>query len=162
MLKLRILGNTTILNFDFSDSFKSIKGLALPMIKEVRFFRIIIVLLITGSCETSPSFYKKNDVELLYSQLDSDSLTIIYSTPLEGMYYSSGILYEYNKHNELTIRFLRSTTSEKAIKGATKSYLIQDVSDSLTKIYPPTSYLARLPNYLNQSCVGKGCIIISD
>jgi hypothetical protein len=115
------------------------------MIKRAHLFKIIMVLLIAGSCERSPAFYKKDDVELLYSQIDSDSLTIIYATPLETMYYSSGILYDYNKNNELTIRFLRSEISENAIQGATKSYLIQNVSDSLMKIYPPTSYLVRLP-----------------
>ena len=130
------------------------------MTKIARLFNIIFIL-VANSCERDLTFYKKNEVEILYSNINSDSVTIIYSTPLETMYYSPGVVYEYDRE-KLVIKFLRYGISEKAQPQVTESFLIKNVSDSLAKIYPPLSHLVSLPNKLPESCTVQSCLFVSD
>jgi hypothetical protein len=132
------------------------------MTRKVHLFRFVVILFIAVSCEKKQEFYKKSDVQLLYSQVGTDSITVIYSTPLETLYYSPGVSYKYDENGRLIINILRSGISDKSKRGITKSVLVKHISDSSFNEYPPSSYRVKLPNQLTPKCLDKNCILISD
>jgi hypothetical protein len=132
------------------------------MIRKVRLSKIILVLVIAVSCETSPEWYKKADVQLLFTQIGEDSVTVVYSTPLETLYYSPGVVYEYESNGNLNLKVLRSGISDKPVGSLTKSIFIKNSADSTLKQFPPTSYVVKIPNRLDPACTGKNCIQVDD
>lgn len=126
---------------------------------------IIVSWLFMGCTAKNNAYYPKESVKLQNVITDPEWITIYYTIPLETVYYSPGIDYEYGEDDK---QFEISVVRQKLKASTTvmaESKLLKNTKDSvLVKDYGINTYVVKIPNdvHLENKDNDRNSIKVSD
>ena len=94
----------------------------------------LLTLIMFSMCNAKNDYYRSNQVIIIKQMMENSEYQIVYSVPLETMYYSSGCDAIYSKDStEITLHFIRQRINT-AFSGNLKSDLIRDKNGRIVYI----------------------------